>query len=344
MKKGITMVSLLTVMASMIILISVVTISSVNISNTSKKMAFASELKMIQDSVDSYKTKNNGEYPVSDFVNVDISGLSESSKAQFLNNSEEIAEDKVFLRKVDYAKLSLVSISRGLGESDESDIYAVSTKTGKVYYVKGLNIGKTTYYTITGELQKLIMYNRKNDEVLANNAIVFETSKIEWTNESITGKLKIPEEYTNISISVNGSIITTYDLTTNENEKIYTLEIKNNCVIDVKYNDEDNIEKTASYTISNIDQTVPTINVDNIENSNKEKLYLNINASDMQSGIKALKYDIGKINDDEVGRVYFNSNGTEIKGNVIELEKDVRYVTIYVEDSAGNYDIVMVNV
>ena len=75
MKRGIAMSTLLVIIIAMIILLSVATVSTVNISNTSKKLAFASELQMIQESVDSYGTKNDGAYPVSDFVNIDINQL-----------------------------------------------------------------------------------------------------------------------------------------------------------------------------------------------------------------------------------------------------------------------------
>ena len=174
MKRGIAMSTLLVIIIAMIILLSVATVSTVNISNTSKKLAFASELQMIQESVDSYRTKNDGAYPVSDFVNIDISSLDEATKLQFINNNEDIVNNNLSFRKLDLTKLSLVSITRG--KTENNDIYVVSEKTGIVYYAKGEIIGSNTYYSMTQELKKLLNYNKKSDEVLTDNAVIFDNA------------------------------------------------------------------------------------------------------------------------------------------------------------------------
>ena len=49
--------------------------------------------------------------------------------------------------------------------------------------------------------------------------------------------------------------------------------------------------------------------VNNIRNSNTNKKYIEVKGTDLQSGIKIIKYDTDKINNDEVGRIYFNNNG-----------------------------------
>ena len=42
-----------------------------------------------------------------------------------------------------------------------------------------------------------------------------------------------------------------------------------------------------------------------------------------------------KITNDEIGRIYFNSNGIEVKNNIIEVEDNIPYITLYIEDNAG---------
>ena len=69
-----------------------------------------------------------------------------------------------------------------------------------------------------------------------------------------------------------------------------------------------------------------------------EKSY-KIDANDKTSGIKIIKYDIGNIIGGNISDVYFNSNGIQVKDNVIQLDNDVSYITVYVEDNAGNRQI-----
>lgn len=340
MKKGIAMATLVVIISVMLILVSVITITGINISNTSKKIAFASELKMLQDSVDGYITKNLGEYPVSEFVTIDLSRASDDVKKQFQDNGEEILDSKVILNKIDYTKLDLTSLTRGTSDTTD-DIYVVSTKTGIVYYAKGLKIGNNTYYTLTDELKNLVEYNSKSNEVLTNDAVIFETSTNEWTNSNIEITVKVPRSYVDSTITINGNPVTGVSTIDTEAYITHSLYISNNCNLEVKYKDSNNLDRTSSFDITNIDKQKPDINITNIKQLDTNKKYLEIKGNDLESGVKIIKYDKDKINDDEIGKIYFNSNGIEVKNNIIEVENDVPYITLYVEDNAGNYRILI---
>ena len=342
MKKGIAMVTLVVIISVMLILVSVITVSGINVSNTSKKLSFSSEIKMLQDSINSYRTNNNEELPVYDFVVIDLSSASDDVKKQFQENLEDIVDNKVYLNKIDYTKLDVSSLSRGLSESDD-DIYVISSKSGIVYYAKGLKIGNYTYYTLTDELKKLLNYNSKSNEILADNAILCEMSTNDWTNDNVSVAIKVPKEYINVSVNIEDD---NFDVDTNivdEEYNVYTIEVQSNCNINVNYTDKSNVVKNSKFLVSNVDKEVPNIEVNNITNSNKNKKYIEVKSTDLQSGIKIMKYDTDKINNDEVGRIYFNNNGIEIKNNVIEIDNDIPYITIYVEDNAGNSQILLVN-
>lgn len=338
MKKGIAMATLVVIISVMLILLSVITITGINISNTSRKIAFASELKMLQDGVDGYRTTNLEEYPVSEFVTIDLSLASDDVKKQFEDNGEEILDNKVILNKIDYTRLDLTSLTRGTSDTTD-DIYVVSTKTGKVYYAKGLKIGNNTYYTLTDELKSLIEYNSKSNEFLANDAIIFETSTNEWTNGDIEVKVKVPRSYTDRTITINGNPVTKGTIGTEE-YVIHSITITNNCILEVNYKDSNNIDRTSSFDITNIDKQKPDIDITNIKKLDTNKKYLEIKGNDLESGIKIIKYDTDKITNDEIGRIYFNSNGIEVKNNIIEVEDNIPYITLYIEDNAGNYQIV----
>ncbi len=339
MKNGIAMVTLVVTIAVMLTLVSVITYTGINTANTSKKMAFASEIKMVQECIDSYRTNNEGNFPTSDFVTIDLSNASIDVKKQFTDNGEEIIENKVYLSKIDYTKLELNSLNRGLGQTSD-DIYVLSTKSGIVYYAKGLKIGNITYYTLTYELKNLLSYNQKSNEVSISNPIVFKVSTTDWINSGkVECSVKVPNNYSSKEPTFNGNIILDVQ-TSSEGEYItHKFNIDNNGIIEIKYNDGKE-DKTASYTINNFDKDIPTVSISKISNSNPDKKSYKIDANDKTSGVKVIKYDIGNIVNDNISNVYFYSNGIQVKDNIIQLDNDVSYITVYVEDKAGNSQVV----
>lgn len=339
MKNGIAMVTLVVTIAVMLTLVSVITYTGINTANTSKKMAFASEIKMVQECIDSYRTNNEGNFPTSDFVTIDLSNASIDVKKQFTDNGEEIIENKVYLSKIDYTKLELNSLNRGLGQTSD-DIYVLSTKSGIVYYAKGLKIGNITYYTLTYELKNLLSYNQKSNEVSISNPIVFKVSTTDWINSGkVECSVKVPNNYSSKEPTFNGNIILDAQ-TSSEGEYItHKFNIDNNGIIEIKYNDGKE-DKTASYTINNFDKDLPTVSISKISNSNPDKKSYKIDANDKTSGVKVIKYDIANIANDNISNVYFYSNGIQVKDNIIQLDNDVSYITVYVEDKAGNSQVV----
>ena len=339
MKNGIAMVTLVVTIAVMLTLVSVITYTGINTANTSKKMAFASEIKMVQECIDSYRTNNEGNFPTSDFVTIDLSNASIDVKKQFTDNGEEIIENKVYLSKIDYTKIELNSLNRGLGQTSD-DIYVLSTKSGIVYYAKGLKIGNITYYTLTYELKNLLSYNQKSNEVSISNPIVFKVSTTDWINSGkVECSVKVPNNYSSKEPTFNGNIILDVQ-TSSEGEYItHKFNIDNNGIIEIKYNDGKE-DKTASYTINNFDKDIPTVSISKISNSNPDKKSYKIDANDKTSGVKVIKYDIGNLANDNISNVYFYSNGIQVKDNIIQLDNDVSYITVYVEDKAGNSQVV----
>lgn len=342
MKKGIAMVTLVTTIAIMFILISVVTYTGINIANTSKKIVFASEIQMVQESVDGYRTKNDKEYPISDFVTIDLTLASSDIKKQFTDNGEEIIDNKLYLSKIDYTKLDLNSLTRGVSQTDD-DIYILSTKTGIVYYAKGLKIGSTTYYTLTDELKKLLEYNSKSSEVTVSSAIIFETNPKEWSNNNVKCSIKVPLKYECNDPTFNGSSITNFNKIQDDKYTTYTFEIESNGYINIQYTDNGE-EKNASLKVENIDKELPEVFISKINDFDMNKKTYKVVANDLTSGIKILKYDIAKIDNTNTGKIYFNNNGKEVKDNIIEVDKDISYISIYVEDNAGNSKVIQFNV
>ena len=342
MKKGIALATLVVIILVMILLISVITVTGFNTSNTTRKLAFASEIKMVQESVNSYRTANQGELPTSDFVVINLNEASEFVLNQFEQNGEEINEESVYLNKIDFNKITVKNLTKGIGKTSE-DIYAVSSKTGIIYYVQGLKIGGKTYYSLTDDLKKLLKYNSKSSESNSKKGIVFEPETTDW----VTGGgvlllyIKVPNEYTLVSIKLkNGNTVLPKSTYPDGDYMIHSIELRNNEVVKVIFKDETNEEKNATYNVTNFDVKAPTLSIDSITTVGDKK-YIKITCKDDDSKIKYLKYEYGNIS--TYSKEYFYNGGYEIKDNLIEVDSAETTITIYTEDNAGNNVLKKVN-
>ena len=317
-----------------LMIVSLNTVTGFNTSNTARKLAFASELEMIQESVNSYKTDNEGDLPTTEFIVIDLTRASGDVLNQFQQNGEEITNNKVSLCKIDFTKLNVKSLTRGIGKT-EDDVYAVSRKTGSIYYAKGLKIGSNTYYTLTDELKKLLKYNSKSSDVNVSDSVVFETNSNEWLGSGtpLSVKVKLPKLFSLVNISLSGSSYN-IEVSNSSTEKFneYTFNVYENCMVVVDYKNEKNEDKKTTYNVKNIDWEQPNLEIENISTVDNKK-YIKIYCKDNISGIKLLKYDIG---DFFFNRDVIYNSGIDIKENVIEVDDDVKVITILVEDNAGN--------
>ena len=342
MKKGIALATLVVIISVMLILVSVITVTGFNTSNTTRKLVFASELKMVQDSVNSYRTLNNGELPAFDFVVIDLSEASDFVLNQFEQNGEDIVDDRVSLNKIDFNKLEVKNLTRGINETYD-DVYVVSTKTGIVYYAKGLKIGSKTYYTLIDELKNLVSYNAKSSEQKTEDTVIFEPSTTEWLEAGVPVvlKVKVPKKFTltNILCSDPSNAMMNISNTSSEKYNEYTFDVVNNSLISVNYKNEKNENKTDTFEVKNLDRDIPQVSVESI-NTIGDKKYIKLNCSDGTSGIKYLKYDEGEL---FFNREIFKNNGYDIKDDMIEVNSDVQSITIYIEDNAGNNTAYEVN-
>lgn len=56
-----------------------------------------------------------------------------------------------------------------------------------------------------------------------------------------------------------------------------------------------------------------------------------------------MKYATSKIDDSQIFS-YFSNNGITIENDMIIYEQDTKYITVYIEDMAGNYDYRVVTI
>ena len=350
MKKGMTFLTVVIAIIIVLIFASTATIAVINVSNNSKKIKFATEIAYVQEAVDNYYEKNR-EYPIKASVNVDINNVNSSDISQFLAEDKE--DNIVMLYEIDYSLIGNIETIRGNRENGaDEDIYAVSKKTGNVYYIKGERIGNVTYFTLTDELKDIIDYTQTNENAIVKDSISFIPSTLEWTNENIVTKILVPDNYTNISVIVlnNGNTTTISENYHVEDHYEYIVDsIQGNYSINVTYTNNLANSLTQTYSVTNFDNSAPTLDVSNrvdLKSTENDKKYSYIKVSNQKddlSGIKCIKYERENIADDDI-KTYFKTNGIELQGDIIEIDDSTKYVTIYIEDNAGNFTRAQVNV
>ena len=336
MKRGISLVSLVVIITITLTLITTLTVSGINTANNAKKIAFAMEIQMVQDAVNSYYTKNDV-YPSKNAMQISLSGLTANDKAQF--SDETITSNQISVYEIDYSLVGLTDLKYGDLSNGTNDIYVISQKTGKVYYAKGLKIGNARYFTVTDELKNILNYNSGKNEQHVNDAVIFDTSTTEWTNSSITVKVKVPTTFTSVTVTPSSS-----STSTETGYKVYNLTISQNTTINVKYKlkSSDSTYTEANYKVENIDTEIPVItattapvNVTNI-NSNIKWYIKDVVATDKISGVKKKRYCYGNIGASEL-KSTMESYGKDVEGDVVPVEAGQSVVTICAIDNAGNY-------
>lgn len=364
MKSGFSFVVLTSTVVILLILLTSITIAGNKTMEDSKKLSFATEISTLQQAVDSYETKNNGIYPVKDSIVLDIEDLNESSKNQFMQNAEEINDNKIVLNEIDYEKIAIISLKYGNLADGENDMYALSPITGKVYYAKGMKIGSKLYFTLTDELSSALGSNvakSKKASQSNNNLVVFSPSNINWTYENVSVDIKIPELCEMQYIFIDGESTSDYQTSKVDGYNVYTVSKEGNYNIKVKYYKKDDTKNvmTATYNVNNVDNIAPSLQIETdlvslASNGTDTNLlgYLKIvDKKDTLSGIKTLKYEnnsifSGVITNEQKQNIkaHFENSGKIIEGTAIPIEKGCRKVTIYIEDKAGNWALQTIDI
>jgi len=266
---------------------------------------------------------------------VTISGLtSEQINNQFIG--ETVSGNSIELNVLDMSTLKITNTVYGNLETVD-DVYAYSITTGRVYYVKGIEIDGNTYYTATEGLKSMLEIPLSGNNL---SSIIFVPNVIGYTNEPINVTVKIPNTFSNISISTSDTSIqigTQTAVGDNFEYIVNTNNVEGNYEITVSYTDGEQ-NYTTKYVVSSYDTIKPvisSINKDNFKATRKTLYLVDIIATD-QSGIKYFKYIPGEIAESEA-KEYFQTNGNNIIGKKINLSSSINEYTLYAEDNAGNF-------
>ena len=337
MKKGFSLVTLLVTIFVIITLTSTVVISANSIYNNNKKVKFASEISYIKELVSNYISNNNGKLPSSSEVLISIENISKDDlNKQFAG--ESILEDTIFLNKIDMSMINPGTLQYGNGRDEKSDdIYCISKQTGKIYYIRGCNIGGKIYYTLTDELKKSIKYTESNN---VNDGIIFYDGNLDNGIKEID--IKIPDSYLDVELT-STDVSFEYSSENQSGYNIYKTKSKENSIISVKYKvNNDSEKKELKYSVESVDNSELTFSLSDIKvmknsETKKDEKYITIeNLSKKDNQIKMKKYSNIYI-DKTVAKDYFKNSGIDIKDNIISIDNSLGNVTVYVEDNSGNY-------
>ncbi|MEG0221446.1 MAG: hypothetical protein RR922_04860 [Clostridia bacterium] len=359
MKKGVTLMAVVATIIVLGILTGTVSISAIKVIDNINKTKFAMEFKLVEEAYLDFDQEALG-LPYENEITLTLNGWNATDIKNTFIDETVVAGNKIMLRKLNLKTLGLTATSTGMNKEGPEDMYAVSTKTGRIYYVKGKKIGDTTYYTLTLELRKLAGIE---DSKISNmkDGITIEYNK-GLTNSPLVAVLRVPKEYTGVTIYINGvANPSSVMYPTNPNNE-YKDDMRNNVYITnidrsvigkytvgVKYNKKNadgvNRVKETSLTIGNIDNTAPQIigNLYQLYNYNKSTEKIEAYISDVTStdlgNIKKMKYenfDVSTVANTNTVRQYFLTKGINVKNNKIPINSGVTEIFLYIEDNAGN--------
>ena len=334
MKKGITLIAISTIVLVLLILLSVVVINGKKSIETANKVGFLTEISDIQQRVLEYYKLNN-ELPILENIIINVSDLNADEKNEF--EGETITNETVIFSKLNKTLIGVTDTKYGNNE-DEKDIYAISEKTKRVYYIKGIKADNKNYFTYTNVKMNSVTVPR---EVKSNQTkvqdVIFEKSNENYTNIPIVTKVLLPLDANSITVtatnnkSISAISYEGFDKLVIVNEE--SADKTGNYGITVLYT-VDGMQKTVTYNVENFDNTLPTANTMSrlLEDGRRE---IAVEANDDLSGIKTIKCEIGS----NYTQDYFKSYGTVVKNGKCII-KDSDTYTIYVEDNASNYVLI----
>ena len=335
MKKGISLVSLAIIIIVMVILAGVVVFTGFNARKDTTINMFALEILNIQNAVDSYKYRYE-KYPVTIDHNFSIEEVQLNSREQF--EREEIINDSIRFKVLDLSLLGINDTEFGKQEFS-NDMYVVSEKTGKVYYLAGIPYENITYYTLVEELNTIVDLG-ENVQISSKDIkmydVIFTPSNTSYTNKPVTVLIKLPNDAIIIGVTTTNSKSVSEETIVGKYKQIEvnnTSEDKTgNYTVTVEYT-YNGMGKIAEYVVDNYDDVSPQFTtLMDLGNGYKT---IKVSATDDYSGIKTVRYVENEIPDNETNDAYFQKYSKVAFNSQFIINSTSGY-TIYVEDNAGN--------
>ena len=376
-KSGVTMVI---IVATVIIAILILSVSVVSINNATKNAAitsFTEEIVNIENEISKYYLLT-GELPTLDNIK-----YNESEVSNISSNPEEFIEEihtnneseNTYFVKVDLSKLNFEKSTRGLQKNGENDIYVVSYPELNVYYLTGVEIENTSYFSLAKLNKNINVQNggeSENITSLYSGDLYVKKTNNNWSNKfnieistfisegqnlvvnipqadgnKISSNLTVENNKTNF-IKLNNLIeagfsqaqASSFNELAQENKKVTIIKQSNEGVLG-----------QVEVDLSNYDYTIPTYSTQITKESQSQYNKIKFDVSDTLSGIDKVKYEYYKKLDDGIDAIYYQDENIYeeqyilksgktaeiIDGEVnIKIPKNVTAIKYVISDKSGN--------
>ena len=330
-KNGVTLSALVITVIIISILATAMIVSIASTLSFSKFTAWANELTYIQDAVDERVANLSAFDAGLGPITINVSSLSQDARNEQFEG-EIILNFQVNLVILDLGKLKITDTVYGNGE-DNTDYYAYSETTGRVYYVEGVETSGETYYTVTSNMFDMFGIEQEERNI---SSVVFIPSKVGYTNEAIDVTVRVPANYTGISVTASNDIDVSEENLDGTMYEYYVNEegVEGNYTITVNYT-ASGVSKVSTYEVNGFDDEAPTLSVQ----KNTDSAFV-VTASD-NSRIRSLKYIEGEITSANIANFFENSGKNVINGKITPNYNNEKY-TIYAQDMAGNYSYAVI--
>lgn len=311
-KRGVTVAMAATMILIIALMTMTITMSVVKTVKSSNLKAFATELSLVQNTIQEAAFTGS----INEYLGQDVT-LRVTNPEQF--EGESIEDNIVLLHTLDLKALGIEKSVYGTGKGDnDKDYYAVSLETHRVYYVAGYNAGDVVYYALTDDLIELLG-GQNNAEY--NNNIVFKASTVTWTSSPVAVTVRVPSEVAISTVTVttdNENIaVSTFTSKDGYNECIVnSANVPGNYVITVTYS-LGGSQKTETYAITNYDNEAPTILMGSIVNNDNVFYLSDIRVID-SGKVKEIKYVEIAVEPENV-ESFFESAGIDLVGTKVKL-------------------------
>lgn len=336
MKRGITILALVVTILVLSIISGAVLYTSKSSLEKVTKNEFVIEILNIETLVANYYN-DHGSYPANNSLSVNIGEFSDFEKSQF--EDETITNDMVTLYEID---LGLIGIKKTIfgNNKDTLDKYVVSKKTGKVYYLLGIEYEGNTHYTLNNNIYDEYLDYKVNNEYkrIKVEDVEFYVSELEKTAQSVDVIVMLPKTASIDSVTATNGVGVGNEVVKNNIKKfaVNTTNVVSNYLITVTYTILEK-PKTVTYEVKNVDSVGPEIAISTEKKSGYTNLKITV--TDIGAGVDIIKYDFASVSNNE----YFNNSGKILTSNVLKCTQSGTY-TIYAKDKVGNITLKQVTV
>lgn len=156
-KSGISLIILITMIVIALVLLTLSVIAVGSTVQNSSISAFGNDLKEVEDACGARYIENGlSSFDVID-KNYILKLVGDKNKEEFKKELELNGDNLVtkFLI-VDLEKIGVNKSTRGNCKNGENDVYVLTPDTLHAYYLKGITVKGTTYFSITSKVKELL--------------------------------------------------------------------------------------------------------------------------------------------------------------------------------------------